>query len=368
MTKTPVTPLQSAAHYTYVTRLLIELYNAGELPNVRHLDIEPTFGYVGRIEYRDGSVRMYRATNTGTNTNGAAEISKDKGYTKYFLQKLGYHTAPGKAFEMPYYHDLIKRNLSRYDFSDYSHVNKIESYIESIGGYPCFIKPNEESQGKGVYKCYDQTDLRRALEEYYNEHFRVILVEQVIPYSDYRVVIYDGELIACYRRLPLTITGDGRSSISELIQAKQAEMKAQGRTIILKSEDPRIGRRLERDYGYTLDSVPPQDQQIQLYDVSNLSTGGTSEDFTDRIHPHWSELAATITQQLGLRLCGLDLACTDITDPNAEYTIIETNAAPGLDNYAAMGPTQAAVVRDLYRRIFNEPMHFGNDLTEKGNI
>jgi D-alanine-D-alanine ligase-like ATP-grasp enzyme len=350
---------QPQPYYTFVTRVLMDLYQSGELPNVRDLDIEPTFGYVGRVEYFDGSVRMFRATNTGTNTNGATEISKDKAYTKYFLQKLGYRTTPGKAFEMPYYHDLIRRNLSQYDFRDYSHVNRIEEYIHSIGGYPCFIKPNEESQGKGVYKCYDQTDLYEALKDYENEHYRVILVEKVIPYVDYRVLIYDHDMIACYRRHPLMITGDGASSIRLLIQEKQDELKTQGRTVILKLEDPRISRRLMREYGFTLDTIPPRGKRIQLYDVSNLSTGGAAEDFTDRIHRHWVELAATITYQLGLRLCGLDLACEDITDPNADYSVIETNAAPGLDNYAAMGEAQAAAVRELYRRIFNEPMRFG---------
>jgi D-alanine-D-alanine ligase-like ATP-grasp enzyme len=356
MTESPDFPLKSQPHYTYVTRLLIDLYNAGELPNIRAMDIEPTFGYVGRIEYVDGSVRMYRSTNTGTNNNGATEVSKDKAYTKYFLNNLGYHTTPGNVFEMPYYHDLIARNLSRYGFSGYSHVSKIEDYIASIGGYPCFIKPNEESQGKGVFKCYDQNDLYEALNDYQTEHYRVILVEKVIPYVDYRVVIFDDELIACYRRLPLMIDGDGTSTVQQLIEAKQAAFKAQGRTVILKSEDPRIARRLQREYGFTLDSIPVDGQQLQLYDVSNLSTGGISEDFTDRIHPHWIALAATITRQLGLRLCGLDLACADITDPNADYSIIETNASPGLDNYGAMGTHQAAVVRELYRRIFNEPV------------
>ncbi len=362
MTKSSLVP---EPYYTYVTRLLIDLYQSGDLPNVRLLDIEPTFGYVGRVEYHDGSVRMFRATNIGINTNGATEISRDKAYTKYFLQKLGYQVTPGRAFEMPHYHDLIKRNLSRYGFSNFSHVNQIESYIESIGGYPCFIKPNEESQGKGVYKCHDQADLHDALAEYHQEHYRVILVEKLIPYPDYRVLLFDDELIACYRRHPLTITCDGASSIRLLIEEKQYELKSHGRPVVLKAEDPRIAGKLMRDYGFTLDSIPSRGHQIELYDVSNLSTGGWAEDFTDRIHPYWVQLAATITQQMGLRLCGLDLACADITDPNADYTIIETNAAPGLDNYASMGPAQEAVVRDLYGRIFNEPMPFGQRETAK---
>lgn len=63
-----------------------------------------------------------------------------------------------------------------------------------------------------------------------------------------------------------------------------------------------------------------------------------------------------VTAEMGLQLCGVDLACADITDPAAGYSILELNAAPGLDNFAAIGPGPAATVRALYQTIFNEPV------------
>jgi D-alanine-D-alanine ligase-like ATP-grasp enzyme len=340
-------------HYLLVTRLLIDLYNRGELHNAAHLDIEPEYGYVGRIEYQNGAARLFRGTNVGVNDNGATEISRDKGYTKYFLRNLGYPTAPAKVFLMPRYQRLIDRNLSRYGFRDYPVIADIEAYIQSIGGYPCYIKPNEESQGKGVYKCYDAHDLHAALEEYERENFRVVIVEQNVPYVDYRVVVFDGEMIACYLRRPLSVIGDGRSTVRALLHAKQTELSAQQRPVIIKPEDPRIQKTLERA-GLTFDSIPAAGERVLLYEVSNLSTGGEAEDFTTRIHPKWRDLCIEITAKMGLRLCGLDFACSDIQSPDAEYSIIETNAAPGLDNYAAMGEAQMQTVLSLYRRIFDE--------------
>ncbi|MBC8171926.1 MAG: hypothetical protein H7X77_09640, partial [Anaerolineae bacterium] len=285
---------------------------------------------------------------------GAAEIARDKGYTRYFLHNLGYQVAPGKVFVLPRFQQMIARNLSRYGVTDYPVIGQIEAYIDSIGGYPCFIKPNEESQGKGVYKCYDTADVYAALDEYQRENFHTLLVEQFIPYVDYRVVIFDGKMIACYLRRPLTLTGDGMTPIRALLAAKQQTLEAQQRPVVINPDDPRIIARLQR-LGLTMDSIPAAGAAIQIYDLSNLSIGGEAEDFTTRIHPRWRDLCIEITRQMGLRLCGVDFACANIEDPDAAYSIIETNSAPGMDNYAMLGEAQAQIVRDLYRQIFNEP-------------
>jgi D-alanine-D-alanine ligase-like ATP-grasp enzyme len=53
---------------------------------------------------------------------------------------------------------------------------------------------------------------------------------------------------------------------------------------------------------------------------------------------------------MNLRLVGIDVMTPNLlTDPPTEYTVIEINAAPGLDNYASRGPAQQERVRRLYR-------------------
>ena len=108
-----------------------------------------------------------------------------------------------------------------------------------------------------------------------------------------------------------------------------------------------------RGHGLTLDSVVPLGKVVQLLDVSNLSAGGTGADHTARAHPRWTNLACHITDRMGLRFCGVDIACPDITSNKSPYSILEVNAAPGLDHYAAMGPSQCEVVKNMYRSALN---------------
>ena len=93
--------LVSKPHYPFITKLLIDLFNEGELPNIVSVDVEPTYGYVGRMTYRDGAVRFFRGSSMGINRLGASEVARDKGYTKYFLDRLGYRTPTGRVFLLP---------------------------------------------------------------------------------------------------------------------------------------------------------------------------------------------------------------------------------------------------------------------------
>lgn len=341
------------AHYPFITRTLIELYNAGELPAVQSVLIEPEYGYVGRLVHRDGQVRMFRATRLDLNRNGAAEIAHDKGYTKFFLQELGYVTPRGRVFLLPHYIQLIDRNLSRYQFADYPRIGSIFRYIDEEISYPCYLKPNDGAQGRDVARCTSAGEVMEVLQEYQEHRVNVLLVEEAIAMPDFRVLVLRGELIACYLRQPLSVTGDGRQTVRDLLRAHLELQSRAGRPTLIEPEDPWIAHALGHS-GITLDSVPAANEVVQVADVSNLSMGGAVEDWTERIHPYWREFCIRLTAELGLDFCGIDLACTDITRPDAAYTILEMNAAPGLDHFATIGPAQARLVRDTYRRIFNQ--------------
>lgn len=338
-------------HYPFVTRLLLHLIANGDLPEVQSIDIEPDYGIVGRIVYRDGSVRLYRSTNVGINNHGATVISKDKGYTKYFLQRLGYATPRGNVFMLPTYATAVEQRLSRYGKTSYTTTDQLFAYIEETIGYPCFIKPNDGSGGHGIKKCFTPADVQTIIAEYQREHMNLLLAEEAIAMPDYRVIVLRDQCICCYRRIPLSVTGNGISTIRELLHNTQTTLTQTGRRIHLNLASTRIVENLHRN-NRTLDSVPQDGDIIQINDVSNMSAGGIAEDCTDTIHPHWKDLCIRITADMGLTLSGVDIACEDITDPHAPYSILEINGSPGLSNYAALGDIQAARVYDLYRQVF----------------
>jgi len=342
--------LESHPYYPYSTRVLIDLINAGELPMIVEAHVEPTYGHVGRLVYSDGRVRFFRNSNRGINNNGASAISRDKGYTKYFLHRLGYRVPRGETFLADDYAVLIDTHLGQHGFDQYATPQKALSYIETLG-YPVVIKPNDESLGKGVFVCYDESNVTDAMQALRGLAVRVFLVEEHVGYADYRVVVLDGMVRMAYRRFPLQIVGDGVQTIDALLSAERARLDGGHRRVLFAEDDARLNKRL-RHFGLTRQSVLPADEVYIVYDAANASLGGQVEDVTDVLHPYWQQLCVDVTQAMGLRLCGVDLACADIAASGAPYAIFELNASPGLSHYAASGEVQAGKVRQLIKDIY----------------
>lgn len=307
------------------------------------VDIEPRWGYVGRITRTDGRFTYFRGTNFDLNGMGSMEIARDKGYAAHFLHQQGYNVIPGKTFFSPTFADTLKTTDS-YDAA-YNYAKEL--------GFPVIVKPNSMSQGRGVSAAHDKRTLMQAMHRIAKID-RVFLVQQFVKGHDYRVVVLDGDIISAYERLPLTIVGDGISTITQLLDAKQIEFHATGRDTSIKKDDDRIDLKLKRE-GLSRSSVLPSGVEQALLDNRNLSTGGESVDVTSDIHPSYKTLCSNITRDMGLRYCGVDLMIDgDIRLPVGDknnYVVIEINAAPGIDNYAKSGDSQKLIVAEMYRRI-----------------
>ncbi len=81
-------------------------------------------------------------------------------------------------------------------------------------------------------------------------------------------------------------------------------------------------------------SVPAVGQTVALRSNANLSTGGTSRDVTELVHPTVARMCARAAVVIGLDLCGIDLRLAEIgvplADGRASGAVIEVNASPGL--------------------------------------
>ena len=65
---------------------------------------------------------------------------------------------------------------------------------------------------------------------------------------------------------------------------------------------------------------------------ANLSTGGTSTDVTDLVHPEVAAMCCRAAAAAGLDVCGIDVRLADIALPPGQQAgaVIELNACPGL--------------------------------------
>lgn len=321
---------------SFVIPILREL--AQELGFV--LEVEPRFGYAARVVLPDGRTRYLRNTVFDLNGAGSTDIAKDKDYASFFLAKSGYPVPEGESFHT--------REWAKKIASDRTPERAWE-YAQRLG-LPVIVKPNSKSQGAGVSLPRTKRDFFRAVARA-SQSERVFLVQRFVPGKDYRIVVLDSEVISAYERLPLAVTGDGRSTVLQLLEAKQREFDAMGRDTKLVLDDPRITETLH-DGGRTRQSVLADGERIRLLPNANLSTGGDARDVTADLHPAWKTLAAQIARDMNLRYIGIDVITdTELLAPPGTYVVLEINAAPGLDNYAAMGETQVRIVRDLYRRV-----------------
>jgi cyanophycin synthetase len=89
--------------------------------------------------------------------------------------------------------------------------------------------------------------------------------------------------------------------------------------------------------GYELSTVLKKDEKLFLRSTANLSTGGTSIDMTDVVHPDNRSMAERAVKAIGLDVGGVDFLTDDITQSHREIggAIVEVNAAPGFRMHVA---------------------------------
>lgn len=302
--------------------------------------LEPRFGCAGQIIFKNGSKKYFRNACLDINPMGASEIAKDKDYASYFLRRLGYPTPQGQAFCNSEWAKSI--GSKRTPRVAYHYAKKI--------GFPLFIKPNSLNRGAHVYKVFNLKELKEAVAAI-SSHDNNFLIQKVIAGQDYRLVVLDNKLISAYERLPLSIIGNGHSTIRQLLTKKLKYFQKQKRQVNTNLNDPRTVLHL-RHLKLTWQSVPAKNSIITLLDNNNLSSGGTAIDVTKKIHPSLRHLAINITQDMGLHLCGVDLIINGrIDQPVKDYCVLEINASPGLNNYSLIGPKQKKAVEQLYLQV-----------------
>lgn len=305
--------------------------------------VEPEWGIAAQIIYKNGVVRSLRMYSLDLNHIASADIARDKDYAKFFMKKRGYPVAEGKTIFSNYWAKAIESNRT---------ISYGVKYAKKLG-YPVIVKPNSKSQGSDVALVWNKKELTSALHKVFKGD-KVALIEKYLPGKDYRVVVLDREIISAYERITLSVTGDGKSSILDLLKRKQKDFILKNRDTRINFRDSRIKLKLKR-LGYSFNSILSKGQKIFLLDNANLSTGGDSVDVTNIIHNEFKKIAVNLTKNMGLRISGVDIMIRkgDITQnpKNCSYYIIEINAAPGLDHYVTTGKEQRKIVEAMYLKI-----------------
>ncbi len=255
--------------------------------------------------------KRIRATIASTTSNIAVDIACDKEETKNLLE----------AAEIPVPSGTVIRTED--DLKD-----AVESY-----GYPLVIKPIDGNHGKG--NTTNITTWEQALSAFAaaKEYGRSVIIERFITGFDFRILVINSKFICAALRTPASVVGDGENNIQYLIDKVNADpRRGYGHEKVLTQITiDRYTEKMLDDMNYTLDTIPPKGERVYLKPTANLSTGGTSTDVTDEVHPDNVFMCERIAKIIGLDICGIDIMATDLRTPVKENkgAILEVNAAPG---------------------------------------
>src|SRR5688572_5730451 len=201
-------------------------------------------------------------------------------------------------------------------------------------GFPVILKPIDASHGRGISAQLNDASAIEAAWPAAHEISSRVIVEHYHAGRDHRVLVVNGRVIACAERVPAHVIGDGQSTILQLIEAGNRDPRrgVGHRKILTRLPSDQTTVAFLATRGYSLESIPPAGEEVLLRGTANLSTGGTSIDRTEEMHPDnitACEMAAGI---VGLDIAGIDVLTSDITIPfrDNDAVILEVNAGPGI--------------------------------------
>ncbi|GAA2704841.1 cyanophycin synthetase [Actinoplanes palleronii] len=275
--------------------------------------------------------RMAWAAMTDRTSGVGIDIAGDKHVTRRLLGEAGIPVAAGGAAGSP---------------------GEAVRLLRDLGG-PVVVKPRHGSQGRHVaLGLTTPGEVERACRDAGGD----VVVERQLDGRDYRVLMVAGEMVAAAERIAAHVVGDGRSTLAELVGLTNADpRRGVGHSrvltrLTLDAEALRLAGREPAD-------VPADGETVWLREGANLSTGGTSRDVTDRVHPDVTRLCQRVAALVGLDIAGIDLRLPDIAAPlpptgEDEPTagVIEVNAVPGLRMHLAPVRGRARDVGDAIVR------------------
>jgi len=265
-------------------------------------------------------------------TSAIAEgISRDKDLTKQLLQACGVPVPEGRLVKSP--------------------EDAWEAACEI--GVPVVVKPYDGNHGRGVFTNVMTREEVEAAWAVAIEEGSGVIVERFVQGKEHRLLVVGGRMVAAARGEPAIVVGDGRSTVTELIDLQLNSDPSRGSTDDRPLNFVRIDSSARMELarqGYDAESIPPAGQQLLIQRNGNVAI-----DVTGEVHPTIAHAVAVAADVVGLDIAGIDLVVEDISKSLYEQrgAIVEVNAGPGLLMHlkpaaGAAQPVGAAIANNLF--------------------
>jgi D-alanine-D-alanine ligase-like ATP-grasp enzyme/acylphosphatase len=259
-------------------------------------------------------------------------LCANKHQSKELLKEHGVPVVDGEAFDAQIDDEEIVR------------------YVKEFG-YPVVVKPCNGNSGEGVVvNIQDEQALRDAL-KYVRQQLRhsTILIESYLSSYDYQVYVVGKRVVAAFERVPAYVTGDGERTIQSLIEQKNGVRRRNpGLSQHLIKQNDLITKKMLEGQGYTLESVPEKEGQVNLRIKSNISVGGETVDITDQLPSHMKEMAIKARETIpDLPLCAVEII---VDKETKKGYVLEIKTQPSISGH--LFPVKGKA-RDVARNIID---------------
>ena len=150
----------------------------------------------------------------------------------------------------------------------------------------------------------------------------------------HRLLVINSTLVGALKIAPPVLSGDGKSTIGELIDAMNRLTKRRGIRHFPIIIDRDLHSYLE-EHDQTITSVLTNNQTLSLANIASIQAGAMHSEITELVHPDYRHAALEVVSKRGLNTAAVDIFTADIarSAKKRNISIARINASPALWPY-----------------------------------
>lgn len=309
---------------------------AAERHGIRFVPM-PAFGTTAQLIYETGTVRHIRRAVLDINLSTPSAFARARAWSLPILKRGGFPVVDFACFN------------ARHEGKAARH--KAIAYAEALG-FPVVVKTSKQCHAAGIRLVSSGAALPGAIAQV-TRLDKDFLVQRALFGAHVSAVVLDGEVVLAYAAGPPVVTGDGRTTVEDLVAAHLDQARAAGWPVTVDVGDPWLDEFLTLS-GLTRNSVPGAGSVIPVSMLTGPSGGGPLADATRALPADIRDAAVAVSRYLALRFCRVDFCVLPEAGASGPWVVLDVHHAPDLEPYAGLGSREHEAVARLVERIVLE--------------
>jgi len=198
---------------------------------------------------------------------------------------------------------------------------------------PVITKPNLGSRSRHTTTHISDEENLISSYKKANQLSPWVMIEEELSGYVFRGTLIGKKFVACLRREPAYVIGDGTHTVKELVEIENKNPLRQGPIFHQLKLDEEAYKEL-KNWNKNENTIPSKDEIITLGQKTSRAVGGGITDMTEVIHPDNVAMLEKIAEVLDDPLIGVDFIMDDVSiswHDQPKSGVIECNSAPFID-------------------------------------